>query len=536
MRHPVSLMLTWTLVWLLPTVGFGAASSDLSLAEAVKRGDHAAVSQLVAGKADVNQQLPDGASALAWAVYRDEAQTVDLLIRAGADVNAVNEYGVSPLSLACTNANVGIVISLLRAGANPALAKWTGETPLLTCARTGNAAAVAALLDKGADINAKENQRGQTALMWAVAAKHPEVVKLLIARGANVNATSRLLETHTPKMIEYYLPDVHYAKSKGGFTPLMFASRVGDLASASLLLSSGADINAAAPEYGTSLTVAIASGQEDVALLLIDKGADVSATDGVGLTALHWALQGGIKALFGAPASATDRFWNHPSMPKVVKALLTRGADPNARIKSNFMPYDTPLFSHDIGNNLPHIGLQGATPFLLAAATADVSLMRVLVEGRANPKLVAVDGTTPLMVAAGLARERVSKNVGMTPEDEQASLEAVKMALKLGVNVNEANANGRTALHGAVEMGANTIVQFLVENGADLEAKDKYGQTPLTIALGDPGQLIYRQLEGGRPDDSFRAAILGGQKETADLLLKLGAKPYTGIVVDRSGQ
>jgi hypothetical protein len=110
------------------------------------------------------------------------------------------------------------------------------------------------------------------------------------------------------------------------------------------------------------------------------------------------------------------------------------------------------------------------------------------------------------------------------------------MALKLGVNVNEANANGRTALHGAVEMGANTIVQFLVENGADLEAKDKYGQTPLTIALGDPGQLIYRQLEGGRPDDSFRAAILGGQKETADLLLKLGAKPYTGIVVDRSGQ
>lgn len=524
-----------SLILLVPVFA-RAAGSDLSVAEVVKRGDRAALSQLLAGKADVNQPLPDGSTALAWAVHRDDAPTVDLLIRARANVNAVNEYGVSPLSLACTNANAGIVSALLRAGANPALAKWTGETPLLTCARTGNVDAVAALLDQGADANAKENQRGQTALMWAVAAKHPAVAKLLIARGADVNATSRLLETHTPKMIEYYLQDVHYAKSKGGFTPLMFASRLGDLESARHLLAAGAKINAVAPEYGSALIVATASGNEDVVMLLLDKGADLNATDGVGLTALHWALQGGIKALYGAPASATDRFWNHSSSPRLVKALLARGADPNVRIKNNFMPYDIPMFSHAIGNNLPQIGMQGATPFLLAAATSDVATMRLLVEGRANPKLLAVDGSTPLMVAAGLGRERVSKNLGMTPEDEKAALEAVKMAVQLGADVNQANANGRTALHGAVELGANSIIEYLVQQGADLEAKDKYGQTPMTIALGDPGQLIYRQLEGGRPDDSFRAAILGGQKATADLLLKLGAAPYTGIVVDRAGQ
>lgn len=520
----------------LSAMSLTAGSADLRLAEAVKRGDREAVHQLLSANADVNQPLPDGSTALAWATYRDDAQAVDLLIRAGANVNAVNEYGVGPLSLACTNGSAGIVSVLLRAGANPGLAKWTGESPLLTCARTGNVAAVAALLDKGADVNAKEDQRGQTALMWAVAAKHPEVVKLLVSRGANVNATSRLLDTYTPKMLEYYLPDVHYATAKGGFTPLMFAARVGDVESAKCLVAGGANLNVVAPEYGSALIVAAASGNEDVAIFLLDNGADVSATDGVGLTALHWALQGGIKALYGAPASATDRFWNHPSMPRLVKALLAHGADPNARIKHNFMPYDNPLFSHNIGNNLPHIGMQGATPFLLAAATSDVTVMKLLVEGRANPKLVAVDGTTPLMVAAGLARERVSKNIGMTPEDENAALEAVKMAIQLGANVNEANSNGRTALHGAVELGANSIIQYLVEQGADLEAKDKYGQTALSIALGDPGQLIYRQLEGGRPDDSFRAAILGGQKETAELLLKLGAAPYTGKIADRSGQ
>jgi ankyrin repeat protein len=535
MGIPGKNLVGWSLAFLLSAGSLAAASGDLRVVDAVRTGDKEAVRSLIAERADVNSPEADGATALAWAVHRDDAETADLLIRAGADLNAANDYGVTPLSLACTNASAAMVEKLLLAGANPNAAQVTGETPLMTCARAGSVEAVKALLSRRANVNATE-AKGQTALMWAVARKHPGVVKALIGGGADVNARSRVVELLQPMRAVTYTKDVHFPKATGGFTPLMFAARVDDRESARILLEAGANINdtpaADGIGDGSALVVATASGHEELALFLLEKGADPNATDGYGITPLHWSMIEGMKSLVGGGSAPTDRFWYHPSMPALARALLTHGADPNARIARDFPPYDNLLFGHTLGNNLPQISLVGATPFLLASASGDVGTMRVLVEGRADPKLVTVDSTTPLMVAAGVGTERGDRGEAA----EKSALEALKLALMLGGDVNATNREGRTALHAAVFLGSKEMIRFLVEKGANLEAKDMYGQTPLKIALGDPEGLIYRQLPGDAHDYRFRQPRPGGQKEIAELLLQLGAVPFTGKYRDRSGE
>jgi ankyrin repeat protein len=537
MGVPGKNLVGWWLVSLLSAGSLGAASGDLRVLDAVRIGDKEAVRSLLEQRADVNVPEADGATALAWAVHRDDLETADLLIRAGADVNAANDYGVTPLSLACTNRNAAMVEKLLRAGADSKVAQVTGETPLMTCARTGNVEAVKSLLARGADMNATE-AKGQTALMWAVAQKHADVVRVVIEKGADVNARSRVVELLAPMRSVTYTKDVHFPKATGGFTPLMFAARVGDVDSSRILLEAGAKVNdvpaADGIGDGSALVLATASGHERLAMFLLEKGADPNATDGYGLTPLHWAMMEGMTALSGGggspDGSGTDRFWFRHNMPELVKALLARGADPNARIQKDIPPYDNMLFGHTLGNNLPQIWLAGATPFVLAAASGDIGTMRVLVEGRADPKIVTEDRTTPLMVAAGVGLERGDR----TEEQRKNLLEATKLAVALGADVNAANEDGRTALHGAAELGAMEVIEFLVAKGANLEAKDKYGQTALTIAMGDPGGLTYRQLPGDAYDYEFRRAR--EQKKVAELLLKLGAAPFTGKYRDRSGE
>ncbi|MCH7978875.1 MAG: ankyrin repeat domain-containing protein [Acidobacteria bacterium] len=526
----------WWVVSLLSVASLAAAGGDFRLAEAVQKGDKAAVRSLLQEGADVNEPLGDGATALAWAAHRDDLETAEMLIRAGADATAANDYGVTPLSLACTNRNSAMVEKLLEAGADPNAAQGSGETVLMTCARAGNLEAVKLLLARdGVDVDAKETNRGQTALMWAVAAKHPEVARVLIEHGADVNARSRVLELFAAKRVDFYGDDVHYATSKGGFSPLMFAARMGDVESARILLSAGANVNYATPEYGSVLVVASASAQEEVALLLLEKGAEPNGTGPTGLTALHWAVREGLRALSGNVGRGdTNRFWDRPNMPGLVKALLAYGANPNARIRKEFHPYNTPFHTRNMGNSLPQIVIVGATPFLLAAASGGLESMRLLVEGGADPRLAAEDGATALMVAAGVGSERsrtyrVADNSYRTEANQKRTnaLEAAKLALQLGVDINAVEGGGRSVLHGASYLRDHEMIKFLVENGANLEAKDKYGGTPLSIALGDPEGLYYRNRGGGRYDDRFRV-ITGEDKETAELLLKLGAAPFTG--------
>ena len=402
----------------------------------------------------------------------------------------------------------------------------------MTCSRTGNAEAVKMLLAQGADVNAKETERGQTALMWAAAGRHSGVVQALVESGADIGARSATLPLYEPKILtakasgapfDFYKEDVYFPKVKGGFTPLMFAAQAGDLDSVRILLAAGAGVDSGTPDDGTPLVLAGSNGHEEVALFLLEKGADPNATDGYGMTPLHWALQEGIVALYAGTFS-TDRFWVNPNMPELVKALLAREADPNARIKKDMLPYDVHRFSRSRGDMLPQVGLTGISPFVLATAVADLPAMRLLVEGGADPTMSAKEGLTPVMVAAGMG---VDRDRNPTAEQKKEFLEAVRLAVRLGGSVNAADFLGRTALHGAAYYGLNDVVQLLVDNGADLEAKDIHGQTALSIALGDPDGFVYRNLKGWNRDDRFRRARLGSRQETVELLLKLGATPYT---------
>ena len=254
--------------------------------------------------ASVNAAEADGTTALHWASYRDDVESADLLIRAGAKVNAANDLGATPLWTASQNGSAAMVRRLLEAGANPNAALLLGETPLMVAARSGNPDVVEQLLAKGANVNARA-ARGQTALMWAVAQKHPDVVKVLLAHGADVHARSdvwsQVMAVPPHGHLEYNRAIPH-----GGDTALMFAARVGDLASAKLLVAAGANVNDA-DAWGVSATALAAhSGYGELVEFLLENGADPNAA-AAGFTALHEAIM------------RRDE--------KMVSALLAHGAD-----------------------------------------------------------------------------------------------------------------------------------------------------------------------------------------------------------------
>ena len=464
------------------------AAPDLRLIEAARRADPQSIRALLKEGVDVNAPQGDGATALHWAVHLEDLATVDLLIRAGANVNAANDLGATPLYLACAHASAAMVERLLAAGANPnaPVTRTTSETPLMTAARVGAVEAVKALLARGANANAAERMHGQTALMWAAAHRHAKVVDALIKGGANVHARSRvdrmiLLLAGMPENAQGISWD------GGGFTPLLFAAREGDIESAKLLLDAGADVNEMTPDKTSALVIAAHSDHRPLVEYLLDRGADPSA-DSSGYTAMHAAVLRG-------------------DLP-LVKTLLTRGVNPNARLKQG-----TPVnrASKDYALSTDWIG---ATPFWLAARFADVEIMRTLVAGGADPNVALPDGTTPLMVAAGLDfpgaradRRGIRREPGEfiaaveSGADEQQALAAVKMLLDLGADVSLANSAGNTVVHAAVGRKDTSVVQLLADHGARLDVKNKRGQTPLAIAStftrteADEGGIDTKMME-----------------------------------------
>ena len=519
-----------------PTMPTMPTMNDLRVVEAARARNVAAVRALIEAKADVNQPQPDGATALAWAAHWDDVEMAGALLAAGADANLANEYGVTPLELACGKGSVAMVAKLLAGKADPNKAQWNGTTPLMSCARTGSVGAVEALLKAGASPDARESRRGQTALMWATAQKHTAVVKTLVAGGADVNAKSRLPADIQPILYITYgvyrrdpaavdrfeAGDVHLdpTSSRGGFTALMFAAQQNDVESARALVEGvnggGALVNDASTEYGSALVVAAASANVDVARYLLEKGADPNAADGWGLTALHYALREGIIAIgMSRDRIGTDRDWHKPGAPELARALLERGANPNARIGRGLPPFDYPFFARTTGNSMPQIRQPGATPFLLAAAAFDLPTMQLLLRHGANPRLTTDEGTTPLMAASGMGRLQ-----DLSPEEEARGLAAAKLALELGGDANAQNQDGRNALGAAAFLGANSIVEFLAGKGANIEMKDRYEQSALSIAKGLPAKISGQ-------DKRFRGS--GGHKSTEELLLKLGAKPIADL-------
>jgi ankyrin repeat protein len=474
-------------VWIIPLLVVAApvyAQRDLRLVDAIQKRDMATARSLLKQRIGVNTARDDGATALHWAAHWDDIETAEFLIRAGANVNAANDYGVTALALACTNRSDALVEKLLAARANPNTAQMTGVTPLMECARTGALAGVKSLLARRASVHAAHAKTGQTALMWAVAGKHPELVKLLIEHGADVRTGS-----------------------KGGFTPLMFAARSGDEDSARILLEAGAAVNDATPEHGTALVVASAGGHERLAMFLLDKGADPDAADRNGITALHNAVQRGLTALIGVRYDDSYRL-QPPNMPDLAAALLARGANPNVRITANDTrgPDGTPFT------------MKGATPYFLAAVAGDASLMRLLGKSGADPRLTAEGGATALMAAARSACTGSCEFSGANLEVDEtaaaAALDAVKVAVELGADVNAANGDGLTAMHMAAFTGADGVVQFLADHGASVDVQDTRGETPWSMAAGLSPVLRYR-------------GQYGSHESTATLLLKLGARPVT---------
>src|SRR5436190_8854328 len=442
-----------------------AAGAKSPLADAAEKADRPAIHTLLKQHADVNAPQVDGMTALHWAAYLDDVETAKLLLKASANAAATNRYGIPPLSLACVNGNIELVELLLAAGADPNTTLRGGETVLMTAARTGKAGPVKALLSRGAIVDAKE-RRGQTALMWAAADGHVAVVELLLKAGA----------------------DFRTPLGDSGFTTLFFAAREGRAEVVRALLKAGADVNepmqprktsGKGPRKGMSpLVIAVENGHFDLALALLEAGADPNDQRS-GFTALHtltWVRKpnrgdgdDGDPAPIGSGKLSSLQF---------VRKLVEHGADVNVQLKN--------------GKSGPGLyNKLGATPFLMAAGTADAAFMRLLVELGANPILVNVDNCTPLMTACGIG-------IGGAAADETAGtepevLEAAQLALDLGVDVNAVDANGETAMHGAAYKNLPRVVQFLADKGAKIEIwnrTNKYGWTPLMIAEGHrPGNF-----------------------------------------------
>jgi ankyrin repeat protein len=462
-----------SLVWLLLACGPATAQPDAPLADAAEKRDRAGIDALLKQGVDVNAPQVGGMTALHWAVYHDDLAAATLLVKSGANAKAANRYGVTPLSLACTNGNTEIVELLLKAGADPNTALRGGETALMTAARTGRPGPVKALLARGAGVNDKD-RKGQTALMWAAAEGHAEVVALLLAAGA---------EFKSP------LPS--------GFTPLLFAAREGRTEVVHVLLKAGADVNDAiqskkgvsrGPRPGTSaLLMAVENGHFELAIELVKAGADPNDLR-TGYGALHmisWVRK---------PNRGDDEEGDPPPIGSVkltslefVQEMVARGAGVNLQSTKGVS-----------GRGI--LNKPGATPLLAAASTADVPLMELLVKLGADPLLPNAQGTTPLMAATGVGVGAPEEAAGTEPE----VLEALKLLLKLGADINGVDKSGETAMHGAAYRNHPKVIQFLADRGARVEVwnqKNQTGLTPLVIAEG------YRPGLNFRPSPETVAAL-----------------------------
>jgi uncharacterized protein len=457
------------------SVAFGAPSTA---ADAAEHRDWNIVRSLAARHADLDTPQPDGTTALQWAAHWNDLDAVKVLLAAGASPKIANRYGVTPLSEAAGAGNAQMIELLLKAGADAkSLTTADGETVLMTAARTGSVDAVKVLLDHGADINAKENYRGQTALMWAAGQRHPEVVKLLLERGADWKMLSQSRPNGMPKLSA---ASSVTPMAKGGLAALHFAAREGDIETGRVMLDAKVDIKVdinEADSDGTSpLVVSILNKRYTFAKFLLDRGADPNVADSHGQAALYAAID-----MRNQDYSAMPAHKEEDPMPSLdlVKALLDKSANPNAALTKN-LPGRSGM---DAGDTT--LG-QGTTPLMRAARAGDAPAMRALLDKGADPKLLTKDGNDALGFAAGIGyRDKNTK--GTEPE----ALEALKLAMSLGLDINRENNRAEIALHGATLRGADTLVQYLIDHGAKINAKTKQGWTPLDVAMG---KSIFGQL------------------------------------------
>ena len=483
--HWLAITFTLTLAPALAGQPLAAAASEGDELVLAARGSDADVVRVLLERgADANAKQADGATALHWAAHRNDLAIARMLLDDGARVNQANDFGATPLWLAAVNGSAPMANLLLHHGADPNLALHFGETPLMTASRSGAVDVVRDLLARDATVDAKEAQHGQTALMWAAAEGHIDVMRALLDARASPAAAS-----------------------KSGLTPLVFTASRGSIDAARLLLDRGADINATAlastdaqtgrgslNEGGaTALLRAVVRGHVDLALFLLDRGADPNLS-GTGYAPLHWAA-GKWEASINTEYTFEDDEWasmygirSQADKTRLIEALVAHGADINTpAVHEPIRPGATLLVL------LPPQVRMGVTPFYIAAMSADAPTMRLLLSLGADPSIPSANGTTPMMVAAGRMRIDYESTVR-----EKDALEVVKVAHEAGNDVHTVNELGETALHAAAMAGWNSIVEYLVTNGASLDAKDKKGKTPTMHA--EEGNGYSNQLTMKRPE------------------------------------
>lgn len=486
-------------VGLLVLLSSAAAANAGPLLDAVRDQDREAAVALIDQRADVNERSSDGTTVLHWAAHHGDADLVKRLLKAGANAKVVNDYGASPMSEAAELGSAEILELLIKAGADVESPNLEGQTALMTVARTNHVDAARLLLKRGANVNARENWRGQTALMWAAAQSQPEMVQLLIKHGAEVNARSKI-EDWERKVTAEPRPQ---NRPVGGFTALLLAAREGCVACAEALVKGKADINLRDPEEISALNLALLNARFDLAAYLIKAGANVNRWDMWGRSPLYSAVDLNTTPRGGRP----DR----PSSDKttgleVIEMLLKAGANPNMQLKL-FPPY------RSLGQDRGGDGMLtvGTTPLVRAAKAGDNGAVKLLLAYGAKVDLPTSQGITPLMAAAGIGSTTI--DIRARFRNEQQCMETGKLLLAAGANVTATNDNAQTPLHGAALWGWTKYAQFLVENGANLEAKDRGGNRPVEVALGKNAGTGRGGLSAAEP-----------HPETAALLQKLMAK------------
>jgi ankyrin repeat protein len=474
----------------LASAQFDQSSHDASLLllSAAREGNASQARVLLDGAVDVNVAEADGMGPLHYAVLNNQPDLVELLLRAGADVGARTRHGVTPIYLAAVNGSAQVTRMLLASGADANEIYREGQTVLMTAARTGDVSTVGLLLDAGAVVDATEDWHGQTALMWAVAQKHAALVPLLAARGADVNASSRLEEWErqvTDEPRDKWLPP-------GGMTPLHFAAREGCTDCIAPLLEAGADINVVTPKQISPLLIAIINGHYDVAWQLVEAGADVNINDDTNRSPLYAAVHFNTMPESNRPSP--DVYVNEHTSLELIKLLIAKGADVNVQL-NQIAPYRLKL---DRGADSMLVA--GTTPFLRAAKGADIEVMQLLLANGADPTLATARGIDPLMTAANLGTAE-SDTTGRYKTEAQI-IEAIRICLAQGLDVNAKSQDGRSAVFGAATFGLTRVVEFLVEQGALLDYTDRRGLSPLDAAMGKAGGFGFSGSDGVYQDET----------------------------------
>ncbi len=492
----------------LLSVLMSAAPADTRVPDVAGKGDKAALRALLKDGADVNAAQGDGMTALHWAAFNGDSEMTQLLLVAGANVTSKTRLAnLTPLLLAAETGSAPVVASLVKAGSDVNAVNSAGMTPLMLAATAGAADAIDVLLKGGAKPNLKEKTHGQTALMFAAANDRAEAIAALLAGGADYKIATAVVQPPAPRGFgggggrgnrgQPPAPAAAAAAQQqnnnddnpfippdpsGGMTPLLYAAREGRIQASRALLDGGADVNERSADKSTPLLVATINGHFDTAMFLLERGANPNLGSGAGATALYGAVnvQWAPKVFYPQPSTRLEK----NSHIDLMKALLDRGADPNAKLLKD-------LWYTGYNGGGGSLAAAGATAFWRAAHSGDVDAMRLLVSRGANPGMTSANGVTPLLMAAGAAYFGTDEVV--VPQGRMPAVRYLVDELHADVNAIDTR-GGFSAVHHAAHRGDDDMILYLVSKGARVDIVAKNGQTTADMANG-PRQRVQPYQE-----------------------------------------